>query len=518
MSGDTALHPRPLAWLARQESRLSWRDLVWLMTAGYRWRSRSVAIWLIFVAVAMHFLAYGMVARFAGVTEESGVDAFSAVTGSIGLSFFLMLSQAVEQVTRLFYGRGDLDLLKSSPVSLRRVLGLRVFSVAVSTIAMTVFVAAPFIDVLVLRGGPRWLCAYGVSVAGGLAASGIALVLTAALFDLMGARRTRLASQIVAAVIGSAFIIAIQVVAIVSIGTLSQSAFFQSDVVLAHAPGPQSLLWLPARAILGDPAALLIVAVTGLAIFVAPMLLLAGRLGDYAMAAAAADVATGHVLGKGMTGFFLGRFRPSSSAGLLRRKEWVLLLRDPWLASQSLMQLLYLIPPAIFLWLSYGSSAGGLVVLAPVLTMAAGQLGGGLAWLAVSGEDAPDLIASAPIAPRRMIAAKVESVMIAVLIVFVPFLVAMAGRSIRTALIVAAGIALAAASSTLIQVMFRSQAKRRYFRRRQTSSRIATFAEAFSSVAWAGTAAIAASESWMALGPAAVALLVLTGAWLIRPK
>jgi len=182
------------------------------------------------------------------------------------------------------------------------------------------------------------------------------------------------------------------------------------------------------------------------------------------------------------------------------------------------MQLLYLIPPAIFLWQSYGGAQGALVVLAPVLVMAAGQLGGGLAWLAVSGEDAPDLIASAPITPRRMIVAKVESVMIAVLIVFVPFLVAMAGRSIRTALIVAAGIALAAASSTLIQVMFRSQAKRRYFRRRQTSSRIATFAEAFSSVAWAGTAAIAAGESWMALGPAAVALLVLAGAWLIRPK
>ena len=40
----------------------------------------------------------------------------------------------------------------------------------------------------------------------------------------------------------------------------------------------------------------------------------------------------------------------------------------------------------------------------------------------------------------------------------------------------------------------------------------------FSSVAWAGSAAIAASGSWVALGPTAIALLVLAGAWLIRPK
>jgi ABC-2 type transport system permease protein len=515
---DAATHPRSLLWLARQESRLSWRDLVWLMTAGYRWRGRSVAIWLLVVAVIMHLIAWGMVARYADITLAAGIEALTAISGSIGLAFFLMLSQALEQVTRLFYGRGDLDLLKSSPISLRRVLGLRVLSVATSTCAMTVFVAGPFINVLAFQGELRWLCGYGVAVAAGLAASGIALVLTSALFDLMGARRTRLAAQIVAAVIGSAFIIAIQVVAIVSIGTMSQSAFFHSESVIAYAPGLDSPLWLPARAILGDPSPLVIVLVIGAAMFAVPVLLLAGRLGDYAMAAASADLAMGRSTRAGFTSLFLGRFRASSSAQLLRRKEWVLLLRDPWLASQSLMQLLYLIPPAVFLWRSYGETQGALIVLAPVLTMAAGQLGGGLAWLAVSGEDAPDLIASAPITERRMIIAKVQSVQLAILLIFAPFLIAMAPRSLEIAGIVAVGIVLAATSSTLIQVWFRSQAKRRYFRRRQTSSRIATFAEAFSSVAWAGSAAIAASGSWIAVGPTLIALLVLGGAWLIRPK
>ena len=62
------------------------------------------------------------------------------------------------------------------------------------------------------------------------------------------------------------------------------------------------------------------------------------------------------------------------------------------------------------------------------------------------------------------------------------------------------------------------QARRSQFRRRQTSSRVATFAEAFSSIGWAGAAALAAAGSGLALFPAVVALGVLAGVRLIAPK
>ncbi len=42
---------------------------------------------------------------------------------------------------------------------------------------------------------------------------------------------------------------------------------------------------------------------------------------------------------------------------MLRRKEWKLLRRDKWLMSQTLMQLLYLIPPAFMLWHSFGQGS-----------------------------------------------------------------------------------------------------------------------------------------------------------------
>ena len=48
-----------------------------------------------------------------------------------------------------------------------------------------------------------------------------------------------------------------------------------------------------------------------------------------------------------------------------------------------------------------------------MMVMAAGKahLGGNLAWLSISGEDATDLIATAPISARRIVWAKIEAVM-----------------------------------------------------------------------------------------------------------
>ena len=97
-------------------------------------------------------------------------------------------------------------------------------------------------------------------------------------------------------------------------------------------------------------------------------------------------------------------------------------------------------------------------------------------------------------------------------------LAALAFASPLAAGVSAIGVLTAAASATMIQLCFRVQARRSQFRRRQTSSRIATFAEAFSSIAWAAASALAAAASWLALGPALIALVILAGVKLIAPK
>ena len=93
-------------------------------------------------------------------------------------------------------------------------------------------------------------------IAVSLITTGLAVIMTIKLFQLIGPRRTRLAAQIVAAIVGGIFVIGLQTAAMFSSGTLSRLSFLQSDVVLSHAPGEGSIFWWPARAALGDGHAL----------------------------------------------------------------------------------------------------------------------------------------------------------------------------------------------------------------------------------------------------------------------
>jgi ABC-2 type transport system permease protein len=428
------------------------------------------------------------------------------------LSWLLMVSQAMESMTRAFYARSDLDLILASPVAAEKIFAVRISTVALSVAALALPLAAPFIDMLVVRGGWRWLGAYGVILAMGAVATALAVALTVGLFRTIGPKRTRLVAQVVAAVIGAAFVIGLQVAAILSYGTLSRTSVLQSDTVLALTPDAGSVLWWPARAVLGDGTALAGVLAFSLVLLAAAIATVAPRFGDYAIAAGSVGTSPGNRARRSLV------FRHASPRQALRRKEWLLLRRDPWLVSQTLMQMLYLVPPAVLLWRSFEAGGGAINLLVPVLVMAAGQLAGGLAWLTISGEDAPDLVATAPVPPLLVRRAKIEAVLAIIAVIFAPLVAVLAIASPWHALITAAGIVIAAASATAIQLWFRTQAKRSQFRRRQVSSRVATFAEAFSSIGWAATAAVAAVSLWLAVAPAAIALIVLGGARYLSPR
>ena len=235
---------------------------------------------------------------------------------------------------------------------------------------------------------------------------------------------------------------------------------------------------------LGDGEALLCLLAGGLVLLGSVMAIFSPRFAD-TVVRASANAATAH------RGSSAKAFRAGSRQQALRRKEFVLLRRDPWLVSQTLMQLLYLVPPALLLWRSFADSSAALVLITPVIVMAAGQLAGGLAWLTISGEDAPDLVATAPLPASRVTRAKIEVVLIAIAVDLCAAAVALAFASPLQAAVTALGVIVAAASATAIQLWFRVQARRSQFRRRQTSSRLATFAEAFSSIGWAATAVLA---------------------------
>ena len=512
MGGIPMSHPASFTWFAHHEFRLAWREWLAMLTAGKPRRARIVAVVMLALAVFMHLVAFSIVAKFADIDPEPDRGTLVVITGCVILAWSLMMSQAMESVTRAFYGRSDLDLILSSPVIARRVFAVRIGTITSSTMLMAVLLGAPFINVLIYRGGARWLAAYGVVLAVGAIAAAMAVALTSAMFRAIGPRRTRFAAQVVAAIVGAIFVIGLQVAAIMSYGTIIPLTFLQSETVISLVPAIDSLFWWPARAILGDTTALTSISMIGAALLAAAVLVFARRFGDYAMAAA----------GMSQTPTRQRRwqrsFRRLSPKAALRHKEWTLLRRDPWLASQTLMQLLYLLPPALMLWRAFGRNTDDLVLLVPVLVMAAGQLAGGLAWLAISGEDAPDLVASAPIPARWIVRAKIEAVATGVAMVFAPFVLLLTLASTWGAFTAAVGIIIATVSATLIQLWFRTQAQRKHFRRRQTSSRVATFAEAFSSIAWAAAAGLAANGKWQTIIVVLIAIGILAGARAVSPK
>lgn len=501
-----------LPWFARHELRLFWRDFISMLTAGKRSREGVLLLVAIAFTVFVHWLASYLVAPYAAAGIRLDKTVMLLVTGSIFLYVTMMVSQAMESVTRAFYARSDLDLILSSPASSRRLFAVRMAAIALATTLLTALLAGPFLNALAWHDGPRWLAGYGVIVAMGALSTAFALLLTVAQFRHFGPRRTRLISQIVSAVIGAAFVIGIQAAAILSTGSFSRFSLLRSDGFVDAMPALSSAFWWPAYAATGSGIALASLLVLGFGALAFVISTTAARFGEHVVAAAGVDFR------QAATRARRAPFRPMAVKPALRRKEWMLIRRDPWLVSQTLMQVLYLLPPALLLWRNFGDSGDALLILVPVIVMASGQLAGGLAWLAVSGEDAPDLMASAPVEPRTIIVAKIEAVLGAVAFVTLPLLACLALAAPGLAAVGLMGIAVSAGSATMVQIWFRAQAKRSNFRRRQTSSRVATLAEALSSILWAGTAGIAAAGSWLAIGPAVLALLTLASAWTVRPR
>lgn len=497
-----------IAWFARHEARIAFRDLGAMLRAGRKTRVFA-AIALVVAASVLHLIAWSTVAGEAARAAAPDLRTLALVTTGLALTASLLLSQAIESITRVLYGRGDLDLILSSPLSPWLVLATRVTVVATTVSTMTLFLAGPFANVLAAAGGARWLCIYPVVFALGIAMTALGLLVTLALVRFVGIARTRLAAQIVAALIGAGFAIGLQMAAIAEYGQLSRFAVATSDTMLALAPSPESLFWWPARAATGDPVA-------ALAFVLGCAVLFAGTLAACLRRLAGAAYATGGLAVAPVT--TKPKAFATGSPGLaLMRKEWRLLVRDPWLVSQTLMQMLYLLPPAFMLWRSYGDGGARLAILAPILVMTAGQLAGSLAWLAISGEDAPDLIASAPIDPAQAVRAKVASVLVIVGAAILPFAVALGLVELAVGIAVVAGAVASSVSAFMIQFWFRHQASRSQFRRRQTSSRLATFAEAFSSILWAGAAALASIGTWLAVPVGLLALVNLAGARALSP-
>jgi ABC-2 type transport system permease protein len=146
---------------------------------------------------------------------------------------------------------------------------------------------------------------------------------------------------------------------------------------------------------------------------------------------------------------------------ILILKELRLIARDPWLLTQLLQQSIFLLPLGAVLW---RQRPLGLPIVWGADILLAGILASALAWLTVSAEDVPELVAAAPISVERILRVKLQAALLPLLpMIVLPVLVL--GRSHLWFGFSVSMCALGSAiSCALLNVHSRSPGKRNDFR------------------------------------------------------
>jgi ABC-2 type transport system permease protein len=426
------------------------------------------------------------------------------VDAVILLIFSLMLSQTLVAAVDAFYQRGDLDLLLASPVSPTKILTVRALAIAVNPAMLFAALATPFLLPAAVLGHPELLGTYVVIGAMSLLATAIGLALAIFLFRVIGPRRTRTVAQVLAAIIGALFVIAAQLPNIIS--NNEQGANFWNEWILdlvAEGGLPAVALW-PAQAILGNLTILLVIAVIAIVAFAIVAVWVGRRFAGDAAAANSADRAKRRAPGRTKARFGGTPLRATIA------KEGRLLRRDPGLISQILLRVFYIIPLGFFVFTSDDLGAGlNGVVVASAIALLAGQLAGSIAWITLSAEDAPELLAASPVPLGSFWRAKLlatvglPAILLSPVLIGLLFIDPVAGI---IAIVTGAGSAI---SAGLINLWLQKPAKRSEFRRSWNSSFAASILELAVSAAWAAAAGMAAAGLITALIPVAGAFAIL---------
>jgi len=386
------LGPGSAFWLLRHDLRLAGRDL---RAAGGRKR-RVVGIVLGTAVVLLHLIGFVAAPALGRLHDAHRSDALLVGSFALAGAFTLFLSKAISEATDALFQRGDLDLLLSSPLPMRRVLTTRLVAIAVIAGFLPLLLVIPLVNGMALRGQFAWAGAYPVLLSLTLVAAATGSAITFGLLAFVGPRWTRVAARALATLFGAISFFSTQ-------AHLVLPAWIRAKVWQAMAPmsgvvpaGPQ---WWPARAVLGDPLPMVVVA--GVAV----------------LAVMSVSAALGQAYGTGVMSN-LAVPRGARAAGVERRfaggvftallrKEWHLLLRHPGLGAQVFYQFVFLVPGAVAL-MNLGDrgwhSPAGVVFLTAMMT---GRITKILAAGPFEGDQAAALAVTSPVRPVLVLRAKV---------------------------------------------------------------------------------------------------------------
>ena len=486
-----SLAPGSWPWLLRHELRLTWR--------GFGGRSFRRAFALAVFLWLVYHLALGLIVATVGWgTLGPGMFAIAGLFAWVACS--LILSNAISRSVGALFERGDLDLLLASPIAPRNVFMVRALAIAISVVAFYALLLVPLGNVGLFSGEVELLAIYPALLAAGLLATALGLALAVALVRLLGARRARVVAQIAGALVGAAAFLATQLGRLIAPERTSAWLLALSGSTGKGWLARDSLLWLPLNAMLGRPLALALLCAAGVGAFAIVVIALERRFLASTQEPVTARVARGAEKRS-------VRFR----AGLWRNvmvKEWKLIGRDPQVIARTLLQGLYLLPLA-FIWTGGNAPRA---TLAPAAVLLAATLASSLVWLAVAAEDAPDLLASAPVEPHLLRRAKLAAGLLPVWLLMLPLVLALAYTDLRTAVLLVPCVGAATLSAGCIQLSLARPGQRRHMRRRNGQP-IAGMLEFVATTGWAATTWLLVQAPLFAPLAAALAIAAPIGAW-----
>ena len=466
-----ALKPGSFAWLTWHELRLARR--------GRRRGVRQAIAFALLAIYAVFGVGAGIMLMGVPIAYRADIGVAILAASVVGLSF--MTTQAILGSQQTLYESRDLDLLFTAPIDGRVVLLAKLAGIAGAIVLAYAALLFPLVIPVAILGHPGLLGVIALLLALALTAAAIGIAITLILARLVGPRGARTVGQVAAAVVAGALFLATQ---LAHVGTGRRSSFsIVFEDMRAWGWGVNGWSGLPGHAAFGDPLSIAIALAIGIILF----------------AGAGAALRQLFLSGYQDAGMRLSRARPTGKAGsrlfhagLFRpvlAKEWRLLRRDPGLVFQVILRLVYLVP------LMLPAFRGGGELLAPGLAFAsvlvATQLAGSFAWLAVSGEDAPDLIAVAPVDKRRIDLAKLAAalLMAAPIAALLPIVLATAGHSPIGALVSLVATAIGGTIAGYIELKLGKPGERAAFARRRSGSMLAGILGMIVAVIFGGGAA-----------------------------
>ncbi|MBW8828774.1 MAG: hypothetical protein JF606_04965 [Burkholderiales bacterium] len=484
-------------WLLRHEMRVAWRGVagkrLWIVALG------GGALWM-----CIHVFAYIAVSSLNLTHLPSWVA--PAAGSLLWLAIMLMLSHAIMMSVSALFDRGDLDLLLSSPLSARTVFIVRGLGITLSCAALYAFLLLPFANVGLFTGRSRLLAIYPTLASLALLCTSLGMLLTLTLVRTLGARRARTVAQIIGALAGASIFLVTQAQNMASpamrvrvAGLLGQ--WMHDGELLA----PDGALWFPFRAAIGEPLPLVAVILLGAGSFWLVMNIAYRRF-----LSGTQEAVAGSAKRKAALNAAPMRFRSGIWLVVLM-KEWKLILRDPNLIAQTLLQTLYLIPLVFVVF----RREEMLTLAVPSAVLLAGTLSGTLAWITVSAEDAPELIGVAPISLARIRWMKVVAAVLPVWLLVSPLLIYLLVKSLPLSVVFVLCLAGSTLSAGLTQIWYPRQGDRKNMKKPVESGKVMGFLEGLCGMGWAGVAWCLVSAPIYTPLPLVFAIFVPIAAWFL---